>query len=123
LFTPDKTTIDAVKKMSSTKISSPVQFFTLLQFTRGNPNVEVVFIEDLTPISIEELPPSKFFFNKKRKAAVKREMNQKEGSTIKRHRVLIDGESLEEVDFSEEVAVSLGYFATANQFLVENLKE
>jgi ABC-type phosphate transport system auxiliary subunit len=37
--------------------------------------------------------------------------------------VLIDGESLEEVDFAEEVAGSLGAFATANQFSVGNLKE
>jgi hypothetical protein len=37
--------------------------------------------------------------------------------------VLIDGEALEEVDFAEEVVGSLGAFATANQFSVENLKE
>jgi hypothetical protein len=37
--------------------------------------------------------------------------------------VLIDGESLEEVDFVEEVAGSLGDFAIANQFSVRNLKE
>jgi cell division septum initiation protein DivIVA len=54
---------------------------------------------------------------------VKREMHQKEGSTVKRHRVLIDGEALEEVDFAEEVAGSLGDFATTNQFSVGNLKE
>jgi hypothetical protein len=37
--------------------------------------------------------------------------------------VLIDGEALEEVDFVEEVAGSLGAFATANQFSVGSLKE
>jgi chromosome segregation ATPase len=54
---------------------------------------------------------------------VKREIHQKEGSAVKRHRVLIDGEALEEVDFVEEVAGSLGDFATTNQFSVGNLKE
>ena len=54
---------------------------------------------------------------------VKREMHQKEGSTVKRYRVLIDGEALEEVDFVEEVASSLGVFETTNQFSVGNLKE
>jgi hypothetical protein len=60
------------------------------------------------------LPPSNFFFSKKRKVVVKREIHQKEGSTVKRHRMLIDGESLEEVEFVEEVAGSLGSFATTN---------
>jgi hypothetical protein len=83
----------------------------------------VVFIEDLTPILVEELPPSNLFFSKKRKAVVKREIHQKEGSTVKRHMVRIDGEALEEVDFAEEVEGSLGAFAIANQFSVGNLKE
>ena len=50
-------------------------------------------------------------------------MHLKEGSVIKRHKVLIDGEALEEVDFVEKVASSLGDFATTNQFSVRNLKE
>ena len=123
LFTPYKSTTDATEKQMSTKIGSPIQFITPLQFTRGNPNVEVVFIEDLTPISVEEFPPSNFFFSKKRKVVVKKEMHLKEGSAVKRHRVLIDGEALEEVDFAEEVAGSLMSFATTNQFSVGNLKE
>jgi hypothetical protein len=54
---------------------------------------------------------------------VKREMHQKEGSVVKIHKVLIDGDALEEVEFVEEVAGSLGDFATTNQFSVKNLKE
>jgi hypothetical protein len=69
------------------------------------------------------LPPSNLFFSKKIKVAVKREMHQMEGSVVKRHRVLIDGEALEEVDFAKEVAGSLGDFATTNQFSIGNLKE
>jgi hypothetical protein len=54
---------------------------------------------------------------------VKRETHQREGATIKRHRVLLDGQALEEEDFATEVAGSLGAFAMTNQFSVENLKE
>jgi hypothetical protein len=79
LFTPDKSTTNAVRKQLSAEIGNPVQFITPLQFTRGNPNVVVVFIEDLTPILVEELPPSNLFFNKKRKVVVKNEMHLKEG--------------------------------------------
>jgi hypothetical protein len=94
-----------------------------LQFTIGNPNAKVIFIEDLTPISVEELPPSNFFFSKKRKVVVKREIHQREGSSIKIHRVLIYGEALEKLYFVEEVASSLGAFSTANKFSIGNLKE
>jgi hypothetical protein len=53
---------------------------------------------------------------------VKREVHQKEGVPVKRHRVLYDGKAQEETDFTMDVADSLGSFATANQFLVGNLK-
>jgi hypothetical protein len=53
-----------------------------------------VFIEDLTPILVEEMPRSDFFFSKKRKAVVKRETHLKEGATVKRHEVLLDGQAL-----------------------------
>jgi hypothetical protein len=72
---------------------------------------------------VEEFPPSDFFFSKKQKAVVKIEIHQREGSTVKIHRVLIDGEALEEVDLAEEVDGSLGDFATTNHFSVGNLKE
>jgi hypothetical protein len=53
---------------------------------------------------------------------VKKEMHLKEGPVVKRHRVLIDGESLEEVDFVEEVAGSLGDFSIANQVFSQKFK-
>jgi hypothetical protein len=37
------------------------------------------------------MPPSDFFFSKKRRAIVRREMYQKDGATIKRKRMLYDG--------------------------------
>jgi hypothetical protein len=94
-----------------------------LQFTRGNPNAEVILIGDLMPSPIEEIPPSNFVFSKKRKVVVKKEMHQKEGATVKKNRVLLDGQNLEEEDFVVEVEVSLGDFATTNLFSVDNLKE
>jgi hypothetical protein len=114
LISPDKSTTNVAGKQSSTEIGSSIQFITQSQFTGRNLNAKVIFIKDLTPISVEELPPSNFFFSKKRKVVVKREIHQREGSVVKRHRVLIDGEALEEVEFPEEVAGSLGAFATAN---------
>jgi hypothetical protein len=84
---------------------------------------EVVFIGDLTPISAEEMPPLEFLFSKKRRTVVRRETHQRDGATIKNHRVPIDGQALEEEDFAAEVAGSLGDFATTNQFSVSNLKE
>jgi len=73
------------------------------------------------------MPPSDFFFSKKRRAIVKRETHQREGATVKRHRVLYDGKALDEVDFSMEMACSLGAFTMANQCsvgsLVEQLKQ
>jgi hypothetical protein len=69
-----------------------------------------VFIEDLAPISTEEMPPSDFFFSNKRRDIVKRETHQRDGFIVKRHRVLYDGQSLDEVDFVMEMAGSLGGF-------------
>ena len=46
----------------------------------------------------------------------------REGTMVKKHRVLIDGKNLEEEDFSIEVAGSMGALATANLFLVDSLK-
>jgi hypothetical protein len=123
LSTPGKSATDIVRKEPSTDIGSHVQSNTPLQFSRGNLSAEVVFIEHLTPISVNEMPPYDFFFNKKRIVVVKRETHQKEGASFKRHRLLLDGQALEEAKFTTEVAGSLGAFATINQYSVGNLKE
>jgi hypothetical protein len=121
--TPDKSTTNTAGQQPSTEIGNPIKSVTPLQSSRGNPNAKVIFIEDLTPISVEEMPPSDFFFNKKRRAIVKRETHQKEGATVKRHKVLYDGQALEEAEFSMEVAGTLGDFSTTNQCSVGNLAE
>jgi hypothetical protein len=72
---------------------------------------------------LKKCPPSDFFFNKKKRVVVKKETHQKEGTIVKRDRVLCDGKALEEADFTMEVAGSLGDFATTNHYSVANLKE
>jgi hypothetical protein len=76
----------------------------------------------LTPISVEELPPNKFFFDKKRKVVVKQELYQKEGAVAKRFKILTEGKAVEEEEFTDEIAGTLGAYATANQYSVGTLK-
>jgi hypothetical protein len=51
LSTPGKPFNDTASKKPSTEIGSPIQSITPLQFSRGNPSAEVVFIKYLIPIS------------------------------------------------------------------------
>jgi len=121
LSTPDKLTTNTTKQQPSIEIGSSIMSLTPLQLSQGNPNDQVIFIEDLTPISAEEMPLSDLFFSKKRRAIVKREMHQKYGTTVKRQRILYDRQGLYDTKFSREMVGSLGAFAMANQCSVENL--
>jgi len=49
-------------------------------------------------------------------------MHLREGTMVKKHRVLIDGQNLEEEDFTTEVAGSMGALAMTNLFSVDSLK-
>jgi hypothetical protein len=104
------------------EISSPIASVTPLQFTKRNPDTKWIFKEDLTPISIEELLPNEFFFSKKRKVMVKQETYQRAGAIAKKYKILTDGEALEEEEFADEVAGTLGAYAIANQYSVGTLK-
>jgi hypothetical protein len=73
------------------EIGTPIASLTPLQSSLRNPNSEIILVSDLTPISPEEMPPSDFFFSKKRKAIVKRESHQKDGVITKRQRMVYDG--------------------------------
>jgi hypothetical protein len=106
-----------------TELGSPITTLTPLQSSFGTPSLEFIYVSNLTPISIEEIPSSDFFFSKKRKVVVKQEMHPKEGTMVKKHRVLLDGKNLEDEYFATEMAGSLGDFAMANLFSVDNLKE
>ena len=86
-------TPDTIGQEHSTTIMSPITSLTHLQTSFGNPNFELTYVGDLTPISPEEMPPSSFFFNKKRKAIVKRESHQKDGVVTKRQRLCMMGKT------------------------------
>jgi hypothetical protein len=77
----------------------------------------------LRPIRVEELPPNEFFFDKKRKAVVKREFYQEGESTTKKYKVINDGKDKKNERFTIEIAGTLGAYATTNQFSVEVLKK
>jgi hypothetical protein len=49
-------------------------------------------------------------------------MHLREGIMVKKHRVLVDGQNLEEEDFAIEVAGSMGDLETDNLFSVESMK-
>jgi hypothetical protein len=100
LSSPKKSTTDETKKQLSTEIGNPIEVVMPLKFSRGNPNAKVIFIGDITSIPIEEIPPTDLFFSKKRKVVVKKEMHQKEGAMIKKNKILLDGQNLEDEDFS-----------------------
>ena len=70
----------------------------------------------------KELPPNEFFFDKKRKAVVKREYYQEGELTAKKYKVLTDGKDKKNEQFTMEIARTLGAYATTNQFSVRVLK-
>jgi hypothetical protein len=106
----------------STELGNPIASLTPLQSTFGLPQIGVIYASDLTPVSREEIPPSDYFFSKKRKVVLKQEMYMREGGMVKKHRVLVDGQNLEEEDFATEVAGSMGALATTNLFTVDNMR-
>jgi hypothetical protein len=123
-------TLDPSKKMtpvatlgqSTKQIRDPITSITLSQSTKPNIDSGWIFNEELRLVRMEELPPNEFFFDKKRKAVVKREFYQEEGSTTKKFKVLTDGKDMKKEEFATEIAGTLGAYATANQFLVGVLK-
>jgi hypothetical protein len=104
------------------QIREPITSVTPLQSTQGNIQEGWIFGEDLRPVRAEELPPNELFFDKKRKAVVKKDFSQEEGSTIKKFKVMIDGMNKRKDEFATEIAGTLGAYATTNQFSVSVLK-
>jgi hypothetical protein len=112
---------DTTNQEGSTALTSPIPSLTPLATSSELPGSEVINIDDLTPIKPEDMPSSNLFFNKKRKAIIRRESRQKEGVTTKKHKMIYDGQGQSDPEFAKEVADSLGAFATANQWSVDNL--
>jgi hypothetical protein len=104
------------------QIGEPITYVTPLQSTQRNIEEGRIFDEELRPIRAEELPPNEFFFDKKRKAVVKREFYQDEGSTAKKFKVMTNGKNKKNEKFTTEIAGTLGAYASANQFSVGVLK-
>jgi hypothetical protein len=89
-----------------------------LQSAQGNVSEGWIFNEELRPIRVEELPPNEFFFDKKRKAVVKREFYQEGESTAKKYKIMTDGKNKKSDQLATEIAGTLGAYASANQFSV-----
>jgi hypothetical protein len=109
-------------KESAKQIGEPITSVTPLQSAQGNVKEGWIFNEELRPIRAEELPPNEFFFDKKRKAVVKREFYQEGESTVKKFKVMTDGKNKKNEQFATEIAGTLGAYASANQFSVGLLK-
>jgi hypothetical protein len=107
---------------STKQIVEPITSITPLQSTQGNIDAGWIFNEEFRPIRVEELPPNEFFFDKKRKAVVKREFYQEGESTAKKYKVITDGKDKRNEQFMTEIAGTLGAYARTNQFSLRLLK-
>jgi hypothetical protein len=103
---------------STKQIGEPITSVTPLQSAQGNFSEGWIFNEELRPIRAEELPPNEFFFDKKRKAVVKRKFYQEGGSTAKRYKIMTDGKGKKSDQLTTEIAGTLGAYASTNQFSV-----
>ena len=81
---------------SSKELGIPITALTPLQSTFRTPHEGVLYVSDLEPISRDEIPPSYYFFSKKRRAVLKQEIHPRGEGTIKRHKVIIDGKKLKD---------------------------
>jgi hypothetical protein len=106
----------------STKLGSPITSLTPLQSTYGDPQMGDLYVNDLKPISRDEIPSSDYFFSKKRKAILKQEMHPGGDMMIKNHKIIVDRQKIEEGEFSTEIAGIMGALALANLYSMSNLR-
>jgi hypothetical protein len=105
---------EVTPKQTSKQIDSLIAIVTPLQFTKGNLDAGWIFNEELMPISVEEMPPNKFFFEEKRKVVVRQGFYQKGSLVAKKFKIMTDGKVAKEGELVEEIAETLGAYATAN---------
>jgi hypothetical protein len=105
----------------STELGSPITSLTPLQSTYGNHQEGALYISDLEPISRDEIPPSNYFFSKKRKAILKQEIYPRGDMMIKKHKIIIDGQKLKEGEFATEIAGTIGALTSTNLYSVGSL--
>jgi hypothetical protein len=124
LETPPEIPKDVPEKTggtTSTELGSPITSLTPLQSTYGTPHEGSLYVSDLEPISRDEIPPSDYFFSKKRRAILKQEIHLRGEGMIKKHRVIIDGKKLKDGEFATELAGTMGAIASTNIYSVGSL--
>jgi hypothetical protein len=124
LETPSEIPENFLKKVggtASTELGNPITSLTPLQSTYGNPYEGALYVSDLEPISRDEIPPSNYFFSKKRKAILQQEMHPRGDMMIKKHKIIIDGQKLKEGEFATEIVGTMGALALANLYSVGSL--
>jgi hypothetical protein len=119
---PKKQSLVTTLVQSAKQIREPITSVTPLQSTQRNIDAGWIFNEGLRPIRVEELPPNKFFLDKKRKAVVNRKFYQEGESTVKKYKVMTDGKDKKNEQFAAKIAGTLGAYAIVNQFSVRILK-
>jgi len=107
---------------TSTELGSPITSLTPLQSTFGTPHEGALYVSDLEPISRDQIPPSDYFFSKKRREVLKQEIHPIGEGMIEKHRVIIDGKKLKDGEFSTEIAGTMDAIASTNIYYVGNLK-
>jgi hypothetical protein len=120
---PSEPTLIVTPRKSSKKVGNPIVFVTPLQSTKGVPDAGWVFDEELTPITMEEIPLNEFFFDKKRKVVVKQEIYQEAGTVSKKFKISTNGRAMKKEEFATQIAGTLGAFTIANQYSVGTLKD
>jgi hypothetical protein len=106
---------------TSTELGSPITSFTPLQSTYGTPHEGALYVSDLDPISRDEIPPSHYFFSKKRRVILKQEIHPRGEGMIKKHRVIIDGKKLKNGEFATEITCTMGAITSTNIYSVGSL--
>jgi hypothetical protein len=112
---------ESVGGTASQELGNPITTLTPLQATFGTPHEGVLYVNDLEPITRDEIPSSDYFFSKKRRAVLKQELHHVGERMVKKHKIIIDGKKLNEGEFSTELAGTMGPIASANIYSVGNL--
>jgi hypothetical protein len=114
--------VDTIGK-SVKQIGEPITFVTPLQSTQGNIEEGWIFNEEMRPIRVEELSLNEFFFDKKRKAVVKRKFYQEGESTAKKYKVMTNGKNKKNEQFTTKIAGTLGAYALGESIFGQTFKE
>jgi hypothetical protein len=111
---PSEPTLVITPRKSSKQVGNPIASITPLQYVKGIPDAGWILGEKLTPISVEELRPNEFFFDKKRKVVMRKELYQEASAISKKFKILTDGKNMKKVEFATQIVGTLGAFAMVN---------